>query len=84
MPSVLVTPMTGSEDLLDRILGRRARALHSLDHLSDVFAPLVLHGAEQSDRLAVAGDDHGFAALDRPDQAGQVGLGLVCCHPWSS
>ena len=54
MPSVLVTLMTGSEDLLDRHLGTPCpRALHSLDHLSDVFAPLVLHGAELSDRLAV-------------------------------
>jgi hypothetical protein len=80
MPSVLVTLMTGSEDLPTDILGRRARARFIRSITSATSSHRWSCTGPSCDRLAVAGDDHGFAALDRPDQAGQVGLGLVCCH----
>jgi hypothetical protein len=70
--------MAPRQDLVNRDLGEAAsQGLHASDDVGKVTSWLVLHGTQLRDRLAMAGDDYCLAALSRPEQAGQMGFGLI-------
>jgi hypothetical protein len=52
----------------------RPGPFHPFDDGRDLLTSAVLDRPELGDRLAAPGDDHGLAALDRADQAGQMVL----------